>query len=218
VVDPDEVVVCEPARCADCGGELADSEQVRVAARQLFDVPPPPPRPHVTEYRVVSRRCACGTVTAGAPPAWVVGSAGYGPELAAPAANMLCGHYLPVGRSAELLAATLGVTVSTGFLPRVRDLLHTAGVLPVDETPGRAGGSLSYVHVACTEFLTALHTGTAARRRSTPAGVLPGYTGVIVRDGYAGYTHLVDARHAWCGAHLLRDLRAFHDADPDGQV
>ena len=234
VVDPDEVVVCEPARCADCGGELADSEQVRVAARQVFDVPPPPPRPHVTEYRVVSRRCACGTVTAGAPPAWVVGPAGYGPELAAQAANMLCGHYLPVGRSAELLAATLGVKVSTGFLagirrraagrledtflPRVRDLLHTAGVPPVDETPGRAGGSLSYVHVACTEFLTALHTGDRSAATIDAGGVLPGYTGVIVRDGYAGHTHLVDALHAWCGAHLLRDLRAFHDADPDGQV
>ena len=49
-------------------------------------------------------------------------------------------------------------------------------------------------------------------------GVLPGYTGMIVRDGYAGYTHLTDALHAWCGAHLLRDLAAFHRADPDQQM
>jgi transposase len=33
--------------------------------------------------------------------------------------------------------------------------------------------------------------------------VLPGFTGTIVRDGYAGYAHLVDAVHAWCGAHSL---------------
>ena len=38
-----------------------------------------------------------------------------------------------------------------------------------------------------------------------------------MRDGYAGYAHLIDAHHAWCGAHLLRDLRAIHDADPNGQ-
>jgi transposase len=82
----------------------------------------------------------------------------------------------------------------------------------------RAGGRLSYVHVACTEFLTALHTGDRSAATIDAGGVLPGYTGVIVRDGYAGYAHLVDALHAWCGAHLLRDLRAFHDADPDGQV
>jgi transposase len=36
--------------------------------------------------------------------------------------------------------------------------------------------------------------------------VLPGYTGTIVRDGYTGYQHLIDAHHAWCGAHLLRDF------------
>jgi transposase len=28
---------------------------------------------------------------------------------------------------------------------------------------------------------------------------------------------LIDAHHAWCGAHLLRDLAAFHRADPDAQ-
>jgi transposase len=234
VADPDEVVVCEPQRCADCGGELADTELVGTAARQVFDVPPPPPRPHVTEYRVVSRRCSCGTVTAGSPPPWAVGPAGYGPELAAQAAHVLCAHHVPVGRAAQLLAATLGVRVSTGFLagirrraaarlegtflPRVRELLRTAGVLHVDETPGRAAGGLAYVHVACTEFLTALHIGDRSAATIDAGGVLPGYPGVVVRDGYAGYTHLLDAVHAWCGAHLLRDLRACHDADPDGQL
>jgi transposase len=36
--------------------------------------------------------------------------------------------------------------------------------------------------------------------------VLPGYAGIIVRDGYYGYGHLTAALHAWCGVHLLRDL------------
>ena len=43
-------------------------------------------------------------------------------------------------------------------------------------------------------------------------------TGTIVRDGYAGYSHLTDALHAWCGAHNLRDLRDLYIFDPDGQV
>lgn len=30
-------------------------------------------------------------------------------------------------------------------------------------------------------------------------GVLPAFTGVLVRDGYAGYAHL-PAVHAWCAA------------------
>ena len=83
----------------------------------------------------------------------------------------------------------------------------------------RAAGKLHYVHVACTEFLTAMHTGDRtseainARRR-----YLPGYPGTIVRDGYKGYEHLTDALHAWCGAHGLRDLAGLHRFDPEGQV
>jgi transposase len=36
--------------------------------------------------------------------------------------------------------------------------------------------------------------------------------------GYAGYEHLTQALHAWCGAHLLRDLRSISDANPDGRL
>ena len=91
-------------------------------------------------------------------------------------------------------------------------------MLHADETPGRADGAMEYVHVASTEFLTALHTGGRSTADIDAAEVLPGYTGTLVRDGYAGYTHLIEAHHAWCGAHLLRDLRAFHTADPEGQL
>jgi len=104
------------------------------------------------------------------------------------------------------------------FMNRVRVLLRGAGVLYADETPARAAGHLHYVHVACTEFLTAMHTGGRSAEDIDAGGVLPDYAGTIVRDGYAGYQHLTDALHAWCGAHGLRDLRAVHELDPDGQV
>jgi transposase len=48
--------------------------------------------------------------------------------------------------------------------------------------------------------------------------VLPGYDGVIVRDGCGGYGHLTDALHAWCGAHLLRDLKDLYDFEPIHQA
>jgi transposase len=40
---------------------------------------------------------------------------------------------------------------------------------------------------------------------------------VIVRDGYAGYGHLTSALHAWCGVHLLRDLKGLYDFEPSQQ-
>jgi Transposase IS66 family len=86
------------------------------------------------------------------------------------------------------------------FMDRVRELLASVPVLYADETPARAAGKLHYVHVACTEFLTAMHTGDRTKQAIDAGGVLPGYTGTIVRDGYKGYEHLTDALHAWCGA------------------
>jgi transposase len=235
VEDADEVVDCfGPADCPDCGRSLVDAPVIGVARRQVFDPPPPPPRPHVTEYRLHTRRCGCGERVAGLAPAGADAPASYGPGTAALAVYVGVEHYLPVARAAGLLARLSGMPVSTGwlaaqraraarlleaqFLPHVRGLLHSAGVLHVDETPGRAAGKLRYVHVACTEFLTALHVGDRSAETIDAGGVLPDYTGVLVRDGYAGYTHLLSAVHAWCGAHLLRDLHGVHDADPDRQV
>jgi transposase len=234
VEDPNETIICDPESCADCGADLSGAPVTGTARRQVTDVRPPPP-PWVTEYRILTRACSCcATRTPGPAPAGATGRAQYGPGVLARAAELLCRHYLPVARAAGLMGSMLGVSVSTGFmagvrpraarllekqfLPRVRELLRQVGVLHVDETPVRADGALEYVHAACTEFLTAMHTGGRTKDDIDAGKVLPGYTGTIVRDGYAGYTHLTDALHAWCGAHLLRDLAAYHRADPDQQV
>ena len=234
VDDPDEVITCDPGCCGGCGADVSGAAVVGVQRRQVVELPAPLP-PRVTEYRLVSRACAgCGKTATASAPALVTGRVQYGPGVLARAAELLCAHYLPVGRAARLMRSMLAVPVSVGFmagvraraaraleatfLPRVRELLHQVGVLHVDETPGRAAGGLEYVHVAATPFLTAMHTGGRSAADIDAGQVLPGYAGTIVRDGYAGYTHLIDAHHAWCGAHLLRDLRAVHTADPDTQT
>jgi transposase len=141
-------------------------------------------------------------------------------------------HHLPYGRAAVLLEKLAGLPVSTGFLvkarrraailldpfmTRVRELLHVAGLLHVDETTARLGGGRTYLHVACNDAYTAMHTGGRTNDDIDAGGILVDYAGIIVRDGYAGYQHFVNAVHAWCGAHSLRDLKGLHDADPAGQ-
>jgi len=156
-----------------------------------------------------------------------------GPRTTALATLLTCGHYLPIGRAARVLDGLAGIRVSTGFIagvrgraaalletgfgPHLRALLATAGVLHADETTGRAAGALAYVHVACTEYLTLMHVGGRTSEDIDAGGVLAEFTGILMRDGYAGYAHL-PAIHAWCAAHLLRDLRAVSDADPTGQL
>jgi transposase len=233
VASPDDMVVCAPGACRRCGAGLAGARVTGVQKLQEFDITPPPP-PTVTEYQVQARSCGrCGAVTAGQPPPGITGRAQYGPEAHAQAANLAAAHHVPIGRASQLMADMTGLPVSAGwmagvrhkaagklepFMDHVRALLRQAGVIYADETPARAASGLQYVHVACTEFLTCMHTGGRSAADIDAGGVLDSYAGVIVRDGYAGYSHLTDALHAWCGAHNLRDLRDLYTFDPDGQI
>jgi transposase len=234
VDDPDETIECPTAVCCGCGADLAGGPVLAQRRHQVTDIGPAPP-PKVTEYVAQAKECAgCGTVTAGELPAHVRARASFGPETCAQAANLTAGHHIPVYRSTLLLCQLAGIAVSTGwmagirgraaslveasgFMDRVRELLKTAPAVHADETPARAAGGTRYVHLACTAYLTCMHTGDRSADAIDAGGVLPGYGGVIVRDGYAGYGHLTDALHAWCGVHLLRDLKGLYDFEPGKQ-
>ena len=234
VDDPDEIIACPPAACCGCGADLASAPVTAQRRHQVTDIEPAP-APKVTGYVARARECAgCGTVTAGELPADVRARASYGPETCAQAANLVSGHHIPVHRATLLLCQLAGIAVSTGwmagvrgkaaglveasgFTGRVRDLLKAAAAVHADETPARAAGGTRYVHLACTRYLTWMHTGDRSAEAIDAGGVLPGYAGVIVRDGYAGYGHLTSALHAWCGVHLLRDLKGLYDFEPSQQ-
>jgi transposase len=235
VADPDERIECPPLACAGCGADLADAPVTGRQRRQVTEAQAPPP-PKVTEYEVQAKTCGgCGAVSAGQAPGFAPGRAQYGPQTHAQAANLLVGHHIPVHRATILLMSLAGIKVSTGwmasvrgkaaallerggFVVHLRDLLRSAPALHADETPARAAGVLAYVHVACTRYLTLMHTGGRSAADIDSGGVLPGYTGVIVRDGYAGYSHLTEAAHAWCGAHLLRELKDLYEFEPAAQT
>jgi transposase len=234
VDDPDERLEFPPAECRGCGAGLAGEEVSAQRRHQVTDIAPAP-EPRVTEYVAQAKQCpCCGTVTEGELPARVRARASYGPEASAQAANLVAGHYIPVHRATLLLCQLAGLRVSTGwmagirgkaaalvegsgFMERVRELLRSAAAVHADETPARADGGMRYVHLACTAYLTHMHTGDRSAPAIDAGGVLPGYAGVIVRDGYAGYGHLTGALHAWCGAHLLRDLKDLYDFEPGKQ-
>lgn len=234
VEDPDETIVCPPACCGGCGLDLADAQVFGVQRRQVVDVPDPAPKAFVTEYRVQSKACgACGSVTEGTAPGGVPSRVQYGPGVKARLAWLISGNFIPVRRAAGIVRQLLGIAVSDGyaaglraqaanlieegFLPHVRALLIGAPVAHADETFVRADAKLRYLHIACTDYLTVMHVGDRSAATIDAGGIWPQFTGVLVRDGYAGYSHLDKIEHAWCHAHLQRDLRAIHDADPHGQ-
>jgi len=233
--DPDHRLWFPPWSCRECGTDLADTPVIARRRHQVTDIEPAPP-PVVTEYVAQAKQCPwCEAVSEGELPAHVRARASFGPETHAQAANLTCANHVPVQRAAGLMSQMAGVTVSagwvagvrgkaaalvagSGFTDRVKELLKDAPAVHADETPARAAGGTRYVHLACTAYLTLMHTGDRSADAIDAGGVLPGYTGIIVRDGYhAGYGHLTAALHAWCGAHLLRDLKDLHDFEPGKQ-
>jgi transposase len=228
VEEPDEVAWHVPDRCGGCGADLSGAPVAGVEARQVFDLPRLGLR--VTEHRAERRRCACGATTQAGFPAHARAAACYGPGVRALVCYLCVHQHLPVDRAAQLLADVLGASVATGtlaavvaegaaglegFVEVVRAGLTAAPVAHFDETGARVAGRLHWVHSASTSLLTLL-TVHAKRGKVAmdAAGVLGGFAGVAVHDGWAPYWRY-DVTHALCGAHLLRELEGV--ADEPGQ-
>lgn len=233
VDDPNQTLEYRPQRCGNpaCGAGLADAVEYARQRRQVVELPPV--KSHVTEHQLVALRCeGCGQVTSPSCPEGVAGRVQFGPDVKAAVVYGRGERYLSYQRVARLMSDLLGIGVSVGFVHQVvaeaaarlgpfvshvAAALRLERVLHADETPARLVGGSKYVHVACTDLLTLMHVGGRSAKDVDAGGVLPGFTGTLVRDGYAAYQHLTQADHAWCGAHLLRDLRGVHEADPAGQ-
>ena len=230
VPEPDQVVVHRPERCGGCGGDLTLAPVVGVEARQVFDLPQV--RLWVCEHRAERRACACGQVTAGVFPGLARAAACYGPGVRGLATYLLVGHHLPVERAAQVLEDGLGVGCSAGmlgglpaeaarglggFVERVCDLLRRAEVAHFDETGARVAGRLHWVHSASTPLLSwfTVHPKRGVVAMDA-AGVLPGFGGVAVHDGWSPYWRYQGATHALCAAHLLRDLEAVAELPGQG--
>jgi transposase len=220
--EPDVTVQHSPTCCSDCGADLTDAVVVGEVRRQVIDVPPI--RVKVTDHVAQRRRCDCGKVTTAVFPPEAKAPVCWGPEVRALALYLLDRQHLPLERCAELLGEVLGAPVSTGWLcglqleaatkldPFITELkaqLAEANVVCADETGTRVGLVKHWAHTLSTKLLTLL---VIHPKRGVEAmvdiGVLPGYTGTIVHDGYASYEVMTDAIHAQCAAHLLRHLNA----------
>ena len=196
VDDPDHRLWFPPASCRECGTNLADAPVIAQRRHQVTDIQPAPP-PVVREYVALAKQCPwCEAVSERELPAHVRARASFGPEAHAQAANLTCANHIPVQRAAGLISQMAGVTVSagwvagvrpkaaalvaaSGFTDRIKELLKDAPAVHADETPARAAGGMRYVHLACTAYLTLMHTGDRSADAIDAGGVLPGYTGSL---------------------------------------
>jgi transposase len=217
---PDQIIEHRPERCGDCGSALDDSDDRGYRRRQVVELPEL--RPTVTEHRAHTYGCSCGSETTAAFPDTVRSPVSYGPRVRAVVAYLLGRQHIPNRRVAEAMADLFGLEISTGaidsiyaeagrrlkgFIVALVALLKSLPVLHVDETSDRVGTTNCWMHVVSTRLYTLIHaSATRGEAAIDDAGVLRGYTGVLVHDRLAMYFKLKRAKHGLCGAHLLRDL------------
>ncbi len=162
-------------------------------------------------------------------PAGVAAPVQYGPSMHALGVYLHVFQHIPYDRARQVILDLTGTDVSTGTLKAWVDqaaagltefdealrgvLLSKAPVVQFDETGARIAGRLGWVHSASTEELTR-YTSHAKRGAVAidAAGVLGDFHGVAVHDGWKPYSTYVQAIHALCGAHHLRELLAAEEA------
>jgi hypothetical protein len=70
-----------------------------------------------------------------------------------------------------------GLIADNGFMERVRELLQEVPAVHADETPDRTAGGTRYMHLACTQYLTHMHTGDRSAPGIDAGQVLPATPG-----------------------------------------
>jgi transposase len=222
VAEPDAVIDHQALACRHCCAELDAQSVIGAEKRQVFDLPERLIR--VTEHRACVHRCphCCGETRA-AFPEGVAAPAQYGERFKAAAVYLNAQQLVPEDRVAQLLADLFGAAACAASVAawvqakaRALDAIYRAigaragqeSVRGLDETGLRVAGKTGWLHTTSTLAYTFYRAGEP---RSAVPKDLQG--GVVVHDHFLPYRGLENVEHAYCNAHLLRELNAVIDLD-----
>jgi len=222
VAKPDHIQVYRVKRCCHCQAGLEQVDVQDCERRQVFDVPPV--KVEVTEHQAEIKICPeCHGKTVGEFPAGVNQPVQYGERIKAQMVYFHQYHFVPLERTAEILEDLYGQRVSEGTIVEAcgetaqqvapiyqltkTELTHTTETGHFDETGGRIGGKLWWLHVVCTTLLTYYAPHQKRGGEALDAiGIFPVFKGKAMHDGYRSYFQYEAILNALCNAHHLRDL------------
>jgi len=219
---PQHTVVHPVTQCVHCQALLTEVPAWAYEKRQVFDLPPV--TIEVTEHQAEIKQCPlCGGENKAAFPAGVTETVQYGSRIKAQAVYLNQNHHIPLERTQEILEDLYGHTpaeatiitagqetekqVSAVNAAVKAHLISTEASVRCDETGLRTAGKLYWAHVASTEEVTFLEVHPKRGRQALDEiGILPLRKGRVVHDGYHSYSQYLEAQHALCNAHHLREL------------
>jgi transposase len=225
VANPDRIVEHAATLCRHCCAGLDAGSAVGAEKRQVFDLPER--MIEVTEHRAAIHCCPnCRGETRAAFPEGVVSPTQYGERVKAAAIYLNVQQLIPEDRAAQALNDLFGAplicpaSVVAWVGKKARELRQVyeaigrrvaeAGVRHLDETGYRIAGKLRWLHTTSSLAFTFYRAGE--KRGDIPSDL---QGGVVVHDHFLAYRGMDEVDHAFCNAHILRELQALIEFDSE---
>jgi len=225
--NPDVIKDHYPDGTCQCGCSLVGLESQRYTSRQVIDIII---KTETTEHRSHEVTCSCcGKAYQGAFPDGVNNHVQYSNGVKAIVSYLSKYQEIPFERLEEALKDIFGIDISQGtlcntnetlfnklaiFEEKLKAILKKASLLHADESWINVLGKKLYLHVLSNENYTFLYPHAKRGRVAIDEmGVLIEYLGILVTDFYSSYLSLVLIIHAFCCAHLVRELDYSEDRD-----
>ena len=225
VENPDEVVTLKSTTCNCCNKDISNEGIINISKRQLFDVLPI--KIKIIEYQSYHIKCPhCKTINKPKFPNNITNHVQYGNNLKSLVAYLNTYHMLPYERISELIEDITSSTckISSGtiynmlnsthnnlenFEISLKDKLLNQNLLHADETGVNIGGNINWIHTITNKKLTFYHLN---KKRGNDAikdiNILPNYQNILIHDFWQPYNKYENITHAYCNAHIIRELQA----------
>ena len=219
--NPDSTVFHSISTCPACLADLTHQNIESITKRQVFDVEI---RSYVVEHQVESKKCDCGNITTASFPKSITAPVQIGNNARSISLLLSAGHFVPLDRVSEIMETVFEIPISdTSILKYETDLaknlepfhqesleyLKKCDVKHSDETGMRVGKKTHWMHVLCDEFVTYL------KHQEKRKVQYEDLKGILVHDHYNSYLQLSGVTHAFCNAHILRELKALKEYEKE---
>ncbi len=224
VAHPDEVEDIKPGQCRHCHQHLGPATEFTLnSRRQQFDLPQI--KLYVKEFRSYGCACPhCGTQNQGEFPEGVQAPVQYGPGVRALVTLLHQNGCMSMAKVQQLFGDLFSAPLNEAIIVQCQNDAHDrlqaeedyikaqllrSRVNNADESGVRVEGSGHWLHTLGNTSFTYqfVHKKRGGKAHEPHLSILPGYRGWLVHDCYAFYFLFEKAKHAVCGAHLLRELK-----------
>ena len=228
--DPDEVKQYLPKSCEGCPNAGKCKYQC-VGTHYICDIEF---KTIVVAHKIMACECPLrnNEKLTGDFPEEAQASKQYGKNLQAFIGSLSTAGYVSIGRIAKFING-LGISMSAGTVQNImdglakkvnpavdciRDKMASFDVLNCDETGMRVNGILNWLHCICTSKWSymAFHS-----KRGSDAmeeiGIIPGLDDcTLIHDFWRSYLNYTNVRHAFCNAHIERELVYAYETTKQG--